>query len=125
MCILLYDNCLLMWGLPQRSTDKGQCTLTAYCLLTYSTNIYFLHQSTGRPNTHIRHVIKNETGTSMTHVACESKLRLVVKYPCIHAQEAGWQLGARSCIMPWLPTHLHLVQEFNIGTLCNVFMYRY
>ena len=60
---------------------------------------------------------KNKPSTSMTHVACKSKLRSVVRsgHPCIHAQETGCQLGVQSCIMPGLP--MHFVQELNVGTV--------
>ena len=47
---------------------------------------------------------KNEPSRSMTNVACESKLRSVVRFACIHAQETGWQSGVRSCFIPGVPT---------------------
>ena len=50
---------------------------------------------------------ENKPSTSITHVACESKLHSVVRsfmYPC----------PGKSCILPGLPTHL--VQELNAGT---------
>ena len=49
-----------------------------------------------------------------TYIANQSCVQLW-GHPCIHAQETGWQSGARSCIMPGLPTHL--VQELNVGTV--------
>ena len=54
----------------------------------------------------------------MTHVACESKLRSVVRHSCIHAQETGWQSGMCSYILPGLPTYL--VQELNVGIVENI-----
>ena len=52
----------------------------------------------------------------MTHAACKSKLRSVVmSYPCIHAQETGWQSGVQLCVMHGLPAHL--VQELNVSTV--------
>ena len=34
-------------------------------------------------------------------------------------QETGWKSDMRSCIMPWLPTHL--VQELNVCTVaCSI-----
>ena len=59
----------------------------------------------------------NKTSTSMIHIACESKLRSVVKSLSdgrIHAQETGWQVVVQLCIMPGLSTHL--VHEFKSGT---------
>ena len=47
---------------------------------------------------------KNKPSTSMTHVACDPKLRSVVG-----------QSGVRSCVMLGLPTHL--VQELNVYTV--------
>ena len=46
----------------------------------------------------------------MTHVAQSSKLR-----EAIPVQDPRWLSDMRSCIMPWLPTHL--VQELNVGTV--------
>ena len=52
----------------------------------------------------------------MTHVACESNLRSVVRcHPRIHAQETVRQSSVRSCIMPGLTTLV--VQESNVGTV--------
>ena len=56
---------------------------------------------------------KNKPSTSMTHVACESKLQHVCGV--IHIQATGWQSGLRSCVMRELSTHL--VQEVNVGTV--------
>ena len=54
----------------------------------------------------------------MTHVACESKLRSVVRSRAsgrINAQGTEWHSGVRSCIKPGLPTYL--VQELKAGTV--------
>ena len=53
----------------------------------------------------------------MTHGACESKPRSVVRSgTCgrIRSQETGWQSGVLSLLM--LP---HLVQELKSGTVCE------
>ena len=63
-------------------------------------------------NTHGKHVKK---------VANESNIRSVVRSgTCgrIHAKEAGWQSGVRSCITARLPTPL--VHGLNA---CTVFLY--
>ena len=63
---------------------------------------------------------KNKPSTQITYVACESKLRSVVRSGTldrIHAQDTGWQSGVRSCIMSRLPRHL--VQKLNAGTVCT------
>ena len=52
----------------------------------------------------------------MTHEACESKIRSVVRsetFGRIQAQVTSWQSGVRSCNMPGMPAHL--VQELNIS----------
>ena len=51
----------------------------------------------------------------MTHEACESKLRSVVRSSMHPYPGKGWQSGVRSCIMPGLPANL--VQELNVGTV--------
>ena len=90
----------------------------------YSTAIKFLHQLTGclavsgcqeHPWITCQH---SKPSTPMERVACESKLRSVVRSMIcgrIHAQETRWQSGVRSCIMPGLP--MHLMQELNVGTV--------
>ena len=51
----------------------------------------------------------------MTHVVCESKLRLVVR-SSMHPCPGNWvAIGMRSHILPRPPTHL--VQELNVGTV--------
>ena len=37
---------------------------------------------------------ENKQGTSMAHVACESKLRSVVDHTCIHAKEKCVAIGS-------------------------------
>ena len=62
---------------------------------------------------------ENDPKTSMTYVACDLKLRFVVK----SSISGIWvKSGARSCIMPGMPAHL--VQQLNVGTVCmNVCTY--
>ena len=68
----------------------------------------------------IDNMSKYQRSTPMTHVACKSKLRSLVRcHPCIDAQETVWKSGFRSCIMPGLTTHV--VQELNVGTVSNPF----
>ena len=55
---------------------------------------------------------KDKSCTSLTYVACKSRLRFLVRSctcGCILAQEGGWQSDVRPCIMPGLP--MHLVQK--------------
>ena len=40
---------------------------------------------------------------------------VLLSYRVRNLHSAGWQLGVRPWIMPWLPTHL--VQELNVGTV--------
>ena len=62
---------------------------------------------------------KNKPSTSMTPVACESKLRSVVRgHSYIQDQETGLKSDVRSCIKLGLPTHL--VQELNVVTVGTV-----
>ena len=53
----------------------------------------------------------------MDHVACESKLRSVLRSSI--AQETGRHSGVRSCIMPGA-AHGHTVQELDVGTVRSV-----
>ena len=52
---------------------------------------------------------------NVSHVVCESKIRLVLRSSCIYAKDTGGQSGVWSCVMPGQPTHL--VQELNVGTV--------
>ena len=65
--------------------------------------------------THMDILSKSKPSTSMTHVACESKLRLMWGHPCIYAQNTGWHSDVGSCVMHGLP--MHFVQELNVGTV--------
>ena len=54
----------------------------------------------------------------MTHIACKTNLRSVVRFETvgrIHAKDTGRKSGVLSCIMTGLPTHL--VQGLNASTL--------
>ena len=94
---------------------------SSICLHEYST-VQTFNSCTSRPDVchclvvqiPIDNMSKNNPSTSMTHVACESKLRSVVR-SFIHDHETGLQSDVRSCIMLGLPTHL--VQELNVVTV--------
>ena len=91
----------------------------------YSTGIYFLHQTTGRlpvrgctntVETPMDYMSKNMPSTSMTHVACESKLRSVVTSSMHPWPGNCWQSGVRPRIMPGMP--MRLVQKLNVDIVC-------
>ena len=75
--------------------------------LFYSTDIQFLHQSTGRlpvPGTCSTEIHEN-TSNKPKHIddPCsfvDQSYFHLRGHPCIYAEESGWQSGVRSCIKP-------------------------
>ena len=99
------------------------CTLNCFYYLpcvTYSTGIYFLHQSTGPlavPGYTNMHTISTQWGK---HINDTSSLRIKATFSCevtraSMPEETGWRSVVRSCIMPG-----HLVQELNVGTVLKL-----
>ena len=97
--------------------------LLYYINQSYSYTVQTFNSSTSRPDvcwslvvqTPMDNMSVNKPNTLMTHKACESKLRSVVR-SFMHPYSGNWvQSGVRSCIMPGLPANL--VQELNVGTV--------
>ena len=61
---------------------------------------------------------KNMPSTSMTRVACESKLRSVVTSSMHPWPGNCWQSGLRSRIMPGMSTHL--VRDLDVGSVYSL-----
>ena len=65
---------------------------------------------------------KHKTKTTMTHIACDSKLCSIVR-SSMHPFPGNWvaiESGVQLCIMYGLPTHL--LQKLNVGTVLNSYM---